>query len=305
MNRRDFIQQATLATGGIIVANHIPSWAGDTEEINLTILHTNDMHSRIDPFPNDGRKYGGMGGMARRATLIKKIRSLTKNVLLLDSGDVFQGTPYFNYFGGELEYKIMSQMGYDASTLGNHDFDNGLKGLQQMLPHANFPLLVANYDFKNNGFKDYFKPYKIFEKQNLKIGVFGLGIEFEGLVPTQLHENTIYLDPVEKAKEMVYDLTKKGCDLVVCLSHLGFRYDEKKISDTILAQKVSGIDLILGAHTHTFLDQPMVTQNKEGFRTMIAQVGWAGIKLGKIDITFTRKKQEKKYEGASIDVNPN
>lgn len=305
MERREFLQNAMLTASGLLIAGQVPLLAAKTpdDDVYITILHTNDMHSRVDPFPNDGRKYGGMGGMARRATLIKKIRKEQKNVLLLDSGDIFQGTPYFNYFGGELEYKLMSQMGYDASTLGNHDFDNGLKGLSQMLPNANFPMLIANYDFKNNQFKDYFKPYKIFEKEGIKIGVFGLGIEFEGLVPEQLHEKTIYIDPVAKAKEMVLELCKKKCDFIICLSHLGFRYDEIKISDALLAQKVSGIDLILGAHTHTFLDQPMITKNSEGFRTMIAQVGWAGIKLGRVDIAFNRKKAEKTFEGFSIDVN--
>ncbi|TAG55966.1 MAG: bifunctional metallophosphatase/5'-nucleotidase [Cytophagales bacterium] len=302
MNRRDFMQNTILTAGGLLISSQIPLLASNKKEIKLTILHTNDTHSRIDPFPNDGRKTSGLGGMSRRATLIKKIRKEEKNVLLFDSGDIFQGTPYFNYFGGELEYKLMSQMGYDASTLGNHDFDNGLNGLRKMLPNANFPMLISNYDFKNNDFKNTFQPYKIFEKEGLKIGVFGIGIEFEGLVPENLHEKTLYIDPVEKSKEMVKELTTKKCDLIICLSHLGYKYEENKISDTLLAQKVSGIDIILGAHTHTFLDKPVVIKNNEGFQTMVAQVGWAGIKLGRIDLTFSKDKSEKRYEGMSIEI---
>lgn len=264
------------------------------EGIKLTILHTNDQHSRIDPFPDDGRKYGGMGGMARRATLIERIRQQEPNVLLLDSGDIWQGTPYFNFFEGELEYKLMTKMGYDAATLGNHDFDIGLEGLQKQLPLAGFPFLTANYDFSNTILKDRFQPYKVFEKQGIRVGIFGLGIELDGLVSKNMYGETVYLDPVQKARETVQALREKEkCHFVICLSHLGYSYDTDKIDDRKLAAQVSGIDLILGGHTHTFMEKPEVLRHESGHETMINQVGWSGLFLGRIDVTFSRKSKRR------------
>lgn len=264
------------------------------EGIKLTILHTNDQHSRIDPIPDDGRKHGGMGGMARRVTLIDNIRKQEPNVLLLDSGDIWQGTPYFNFFEGELEYKLMSRMGYDAATLGNHDFDLGLEGLQKQLPLASFPFLTANYDFSNTILKGRFQPYKVFDKQGIRVGVFGLGIQLEGLVSKSMFGETLYLDPVQQAQEMVQVLREQEkCHLVICLSHLGYSYDNDQIDDRKLAQQVSGIDLILGGHTHTFMEKPELLRHENGHETMINQVGWSGIFLGRIDFTFNRKSKRR------------
>ncbi|MDX5438378.1 MAG: metallophosphatase, partial [Pontibacter sp.] len=275
MRRRDFLKTTAVGAAGISVLG-VPFSAEAAQVINLTILHTNDQHSRIDPLPNDGRKYGGMGGMARRASLLEQIRKQEPNVLLLDCGDIWQGTPYFNFFGGELEYKLMSQMKYDAATLGNHDFDNGLKGLEKMLPYASFPFLSANYDFSNTILKNQFAPYKIFEKQGIKIGVFGLGIELAGLVSKNNYGETLYLDPVATAREMVQELRQhQKCNLVVCLSHLGYKYEDGKIDDVTLAREVEGIDLILGGHTHTFLDQPELIRHASGHETLVNQVGWS------------------------------
>ena len=187
-NRRNFIKQSGL---GVIGLSLLPQFSlAKSKDIKLTILHTNDMHSHIHPFTSGRNK--GLGGMAQRAALIKQIREQEEHVLLLDAGDIFQGTPYFNFYGGELEFKLMSEMKYDAATLGNHDFDNGLEGLQKQLPHANFPFLIANYDFSDTILKDTFKPYKIFKKENIKIGVFGIGIELDGLVPKELYKETKY-----------------------------------------------------------------------------------------------------------------
>ncbi len=193
---------------------------------------------------------------------------------------------------GEVEFKLMSQMGYDAATLGNHDFDNGLKGLENQLPNASFPFLIANYDFTQTILNGRFEPYKIFEKGGLRIGVFGLGIELEGLVPYDAFEQTKYLDPVAVAKEMVQELRQKKCDLIVCLSHLGYKYGSSKISDTVLAQQVAGIDLILGGHTHTFLDQPDIYVDSEGGTTMVNQAGWAGMRVGRIDFEIENRKNQ-------------
>jgi len=285
MKRRDFIKHGgTLALAAGLMPSLLQSCTA--QDLQLTILHTNDMHSRIEPFPANSGRNSGMGGMARRAAMVNKIRSEVPNVLLLDSGDVFQGTPYFNFFGGELEFKLMSEMGYDASTLGNHDFDNGLEGLDRMLPNANFPFLNANYDFSQTILKDRFKPYKVIQKGPIKVGIFGLGIELQNLVPEKLYKETKYGDPVEAAKEMVQELKGQGCELIICLSHLGFKYDGDKIDDHKLAEAVSGIDLILGGHTHSFLEEPQRYTNAQGFETVINQVGWAGIYLGRIDVTF-------------------
>lgn len=293
MKRRDFLKTTAVGAAGISLLG-IPFSAEAAQSIRLTILHTNDQHSRIDPFPNDGRKYGGMGGMAKRKTLVDQIRKQEPNVLLLDSGDIWQGTPYFNFFGGELEYKLMSQMKYDAATLGNHDFDNGLKGLEKMLPHAGFPFVSANYDFSKTILKNRFEPYKVFEKQGVRIGVFGLGIELDGLVSGNNFGETVYADPVSVAKEMVEELRdKQKCNLIICLSHLGYKYDGDKIDDIKLANQVEGIDLILGGHTHTFLEEPTVIRLESGHETLINQVGWAGIYLGRIDFTFNKNSKKR------------
>jgi 5'-nucleotidase len=300
MNRRDFLKKTAVsaaATGLLAWPDAV--WAANT--VNLTILHTNDMHSRIDPFPNDGRTNGGLGGMSRRATLINQIRQQVQNVLLLDSGDIFQGTPYFNFFGGELEYKLMTQMRYDAATFGNHDFDNGLEGLQRQLPNAGFPFLSANYDFTGTILKNQFQPFKVFEKEGIKIGVFGLGIELAGLVDKKNYGATVYLDPVQRAADMVKQLREKeNCNLVICLSHLGYKYENAKIDDRKLAQQVPSIDLILGGHTHTFMEAPEKISLTNGHETLINQVGWAGINLGRMDFTFSKKSKQKINVAAAV-----
>ena len=296
MNRRHFIKNISsgallLGTGGFpldVLANNQP------EIVKLTILHTNDVHSRIDPFPMDGTNNQGLGGAAKRATLIKKIRSEEKNILLLDAGDIFQGTPYFNFYGGELEMKLMSQMGYDAATIGNHDFDNGIDGLDKQLINANFPLLNANYDFSNTVLNGKVQPYKIFKKDGLKIGVFGVGIELKGLVTKNLYKETIYNDPLSSANKTATLLKKDmKCDYVICLSHLGYKYKNDKIDDVKLATASRNIDFIIGAHTHTFMDKPDIFKNADGQPVIINQVGWAGIMLGRIDVSFERTKSEK------------
>jgi 5'-nucleotidase len=304
-NRRTFLKQLgaggaylTLAGSGLF----LPSEALAGRKNGLTILHTNDMHSRIEPFPNDGRSWGGLGGMARRATLIRKIREEEKNVLLLDSGDIWQGTPYFNFYGGELEFKLMTEMGYDLATLGNHDFDAGLEGLEKQLPHAGFDFVSANYDFSQTRLKEQFKPYKVFEKGKLKVGIFGLGIELSGLVPEKLFAETRYLDPLAVAREMVQQLKQEGCHFIICLSHLGYQYESEKIDDVKLASQVEGIDLILGGHTHTFLEAPVQVNDPAGKPVLINQVGWAGIKLGRLDFSFSSSNKLQGMQSQVLSV---
>lgn len=294
MNRRAFILNSGVLGIGLGLAP--AELFAKTETIHkLTILHTNDTHSRMLPFPK-GSQYEGLGGVAKRAAIINEIRTKEKNVLLLDSGDIFQGTPYFNEFGGELELKLMSEMGYDATTLGNHDFDAGVEGLVKQLPNANFPFLNVNYNFENSALKGKIEKYKIFEKGNLKIGVFGVGIELEGLVPKKLFDGVMHNDPILNSNIIAAKLKNElHCDFIICLSHLGLEYKTSKISDVILAQKSENIDLILGGHTHTFLDEPMIINNLAGEGVIINQVGWAGIILGRIDLYF-EKKMNKKVE---------
>lgn len=289
INRRTFLKNSALAGSAIMASSMVPvSLIASTQTDYLTILHTNDVHSRLDPFPMDGSKNAGMGGVAARAALIEKIRKQVPNVLLLDAGDIFQGTPYFNLYKGEPEIKAMSMMGYDAGTMGNHDFDAGLENFAYQLHHANFPIIICNYGFSETAMENKFIPYKIFKKGNIKIGVLGVGIELQGLVPDNLYEKTVYLSPVEKANETADYLKKQGCDMIICLSHLGDKYDNDKVSDEILAQECYDIDLIIGGHTHRFFSTPKVYRNKKGNDTIVNQVGWAGIQLGRLDYGFVR-----------------
>ena len=260
------------------------------KHVKLTILHTNDMHSRVDPFGPNDKKHANQGGISRIAHLVEKIRNEEANVILLDAGDIFQGTPYFNLFGGEVELKLMSQMKYDASTMGNHDFDNGIEGFNNVLHNANFPFLCSNYDFSKTILNGKTKPYHIIEKQGIKIGIFGIGIELNGLVPASSYGDTIYQDPIEIANMTAANLKNQKCELVICLSHLGFEYqDATKVSDRKLAQNSENIDIILGGHTHTFMEKPAIEKNKRRQNVIINQVGWAGLQLGRIDIELSKK----------------
>ncbi len=282
-NRRIFIKQ--IASVSALSLVNPTKLLANTDTVDLCIMHTNDVHSHIDPFPLDHKKYPGMGGVAKRAKLINKIRSEVKHTLLLDAGDMFQGTPYFNYYGGEIEFKLMNAMNYDAATIGNHDFDNGVDGLAKQAKIANFKLLSANYNFEDTPMKGLTKPYQIFNKGKFKIGVFGIGIELKGLVDPKMYGKTSYSEPLKIAKELCdYLRNIKGCNLIICLSHLGLEYESKQVSDRVLAEACPEVDIILGGHTHSFVDKPIKIESKLGRVTHISQVGWAGIKLGRIDV---------------------
>ncbi|MFV8226618.1 bifunctional metallophosphatase/5'-nucleotidase [Christiangramia aquimixticola] len=302
MKRKEFIK-GTAATTALLSLGGITSLAFKPENRKkITILHTNDVHSHIEAFKPDAGRNANLGGIARRATIIENIRRENPNTLLLDAGDIFQGTPYFNFYGGELEFKLMSMLKYDAATIGNHDFDNGIEGLYAQLPHAQFPFISSNYDFSNTIMDGKTKDYKTFEKDGIKIGVFGLGIELDGLVGKKLYKETQYLDPIEIATDMSQKLKhEKNCDLVICLSHLGFKYNGKQISDVKLAQATQDIDLIIGGHTHTFLEKPAIITNKAGEKVLINQVGCYGLYLGKLDFYFENKKKTG-AEGVKISV---
>ena len=304
MKRRDFIEKTAassvfLGLGGLSLSSFKTL---DTK--HLTILHTNDVHSYIDPFPPNHPKNPNMGGVARRAALIENIRKENPNVLLLDAGDIFQGTPYFNYYGGELEFKLMSMMKYDLATIGNHDFDNGIEGLYNQLPNAKFEFVSANYDFKNTVMDGHVKSYKILNKGGIKVGIFGLGIGLDGLVDKKNFKETLYNDPIDVSQDMARILKQEQkCDLVICLSHLGYKYKDEpdKMSDTKLATLTKDIDLIIGGHTHTFLDKPTVLKNIEGKKVLVNQVGCYGVNLGRIDFYFDSEKS-KSSKGKSIII---
>jgi len=303
-SRKSFIRKAAMSAGAILAGPTLMEAAAHISPYRLTILHTNDTHSRLEPFPLDGGRNQGLGGITGRSALIQKIRAEEEQVLLLDAGDIFQGTPYFNIYKGEPEIKAMAAMHYDACTIGNHDFDAGMENLAtQLTRHANFPMLVANYDFTGTPMEQKTQPYKVFKKGKLKIGVFGVSIEGRGLIPDTLFGATKYLDPVQKANETA-DLLKRseGCDMVICLSHLGNKYTDGKVSDEVLAKESSDIDLIIGGHTHTFLDEPLKYTNKNGNDVIVNQVGFAGIILGRLDFEFSKFSGKKLVKNHNLSV---
>jgi len=304
MKRRHFLKKIKFSSiYGLTLPYFINDDYFDNDLKKITILHTNDVHSHIDPFPKNDPLNPSGGGVIARANLINLIKKDNPNTLVLDAGDVFQGTPYFNFFGGELELKLMSKMGYNASTLGNHEFDNGTEKLSKVLKHANFSFLNSNYTLKNTPLENKIKSHEIFNINGIKIGVFGLGIELEGLVEKKLYKGIKYLNPIEISKDISDDLKyNHNCDLIICLSHLGFSYSKDKniMCDLILAKQTKNIDLIIGGHTHTFLDEPVKVKNLENKDVIINQVGCFGINLGKIDFYFS--ENNKQQEGISINV---
>jgi len=294
MKRKDFIKNSIYGSAGIGLAINNLSCKSDLSK-KITILHTNDVHSHIEPFSSDHSEFPNKGGFERRSTLINDIRKHNSDTLLFDAGDIFQGTPYFNFYGGEIEFKLMSMLKYDAATIGNHDFDNGIGGLNSQLPNASFDLISSNYDFTNTILETKIKEYKTYNKSGIKIGVFGLGIELEGLVSKDLYKETKYLSPVEIADDITSKLkNEENCDLIICLSHLGYKYDNasNKICDLTLAKQTKDIDLIIGGHTHTFMNQPKVVKNKTDKNVLINQVGCFGLFLGKVDFFFDQKNNK-------------
>ena len=288
MDRRKFLKNSVF--GSLALGSTIHNYSCETSDLKkITILHTNDVHSHIEPFSSEHSEFPNQGGFERRSTLVNSIRNNNPNTLLFDAGDIFQGTPYFNFFNGELEFKLMSLLKYDAVTIGNHDFDNGITGLYEQMPKASFDFLISNYDFSNTVLEGKTKNYKIYNKSGIKIGVFGLGIELEGLVTKELYKETKYLDPIEISRDISNRLKfEENCDLIICLSHLGYKYDNlpERVCDYNLAKKSNHIDLIIGGHTHTFMDKPIVLKNEKGSDVIINQVGCFGLYLGQIDFFF-------------------
>ena len=289
-NRRQFLK--TLAAGSIAAAIPFPVEGTSSSRNTLTILHTNDVHSHLEPFDRNHPTFPKMGGFARRASIIKKLRKQKEHVLLLDAGDIFQGTPYFNFFGGKPELELMSKMQYDAATIGNHEFDNGMQHLAEQLQYADFPFICSNYNFEGTIMEGKPLPWKIIEKGPFRIGIIGLGINPAGLVSPVNYEGMEWLNPVKIGEETASFLkNEKNCNLIIALSHLGIdSTSERPDSDQKVAAETSSIDIIIGGHSHTFLDEPQQIKNKEGKTVIINQVGWGGVILGQLDIVLNKGK---------------
>ena len=249
----------------------------------LTILHTNDTHSQIEP------KADNQGGYARRMGLIAQELEQDPNLLLLDAGDFCQGTPYFNFYHGRVEIDAMNRMRYDAATLGNHEFDNGLDTLAAVLQEAQFPIVCANYDFSGTSLEKLVKPYTIIRRAGLKIGIFGLGCDPKGLIADKNFLPARYLDPYSVAQKNIDLLRAKGCDVVICLSHMGtYSKPGDEVCDVELAARTRGMDVIIGGHTHKLYDHLRVA-NLDGDSIPLCQMGKSGVYLGKIMLNLDSK----------------
>lgn len=224
----------------------------------MVIVHTNDTHSQIDPYSY--KKDVNMGGFLRREAAIREIRAENVDMLLLDAGDFSQGTPYFNVFKGYVEVRLMNAMGYDAATLGNHEFDNGCAALAARLKTANFPVVCANYQFANKKLAKVIKPYVIVDRAGMKIGIFGLGVNLDGYIAPQIAREVTYLNPFICARNVVEELQRQQCDLIVCLSHLGVDTNQVD-NDFELARQVPEINVVVGGHSHEELNPPVIIGN--------------------------------------------
>lgn len=248
----------------------------------ITILHTNDTHSCIEP------EKEGNAGVVNRALLIESIKDSVgaDKVLLLDCGDFSQGSLYYNTMKGSAEIEIMNAMGYDAGTIGNHEFDFGTDNLARLAREARFPILCANYDFTGTPCEGVIKPSMTVEREGIKIGIFGLSPDPEGLVSKDNYAGVKYLSPIEAANEQAEKLRKEGCAVVICLSHLGAKMPNNDCDDERLAAATSGIDIILGGHSHTYFEQPVTLTDAEGKSVVMQQMGKNGRYLGCVTLTF-------------------
>jgi len=287
-SRRDFIKKALASTALLAMPIGSKAFKGN-KDTHIVLLHTSDVHSHIDPMPNDHSRYPGMGGFAQRAKIINQIRRENDHVLLLDSGDIFQGTPYFNFYKGKLELELMTKMKYDAATLGNHEFDNGIESLNEQIEHAGFPFVNANYSFENTPLAGKIKPWIIINKGPIKIGITGLGIDPNRLIAPSNYIGMTWLNPISVGDATAKTLKDKyNCNLVIALSHLGLKMDKGRIDDYQLAAESQYIDIILGGHTHTFLDEPIIETNAAGKQVLILHSGENGVRMGRLDLLFNR-----------------
>lgn len=255
----------------------------------IVILHTNDTHSQIDPNPATASRNADEGGVIRRAAAIEDIRKNNPNVLLVDAGDFVQGTPYYNFFKGEVEVKMMNKMGYQAATLGNHEFDNGMEDLARILAMADFPIVCSNYEVKGTVLEPYVKKTLVIEQDGVRIGFLGIAVNPEGLISKKNCEGIVFLDPVETANKYAAELRREGCDLVVVISHIGYSKEDTK-GDRLVAKESTDIDLIIGGHSHTALNGCVEVINKNGNPVKITQTGGRGFTLGRVNLEVEKRK---------------
>ncbi|MCR4604033.1 MAG: bifunctional metallophosphatase/5'-nucleotidase [Prevotella sp.] len=256
----------------------------------LTILHTNDSHSTILPLnPNlADTLLAGKGGYLRRIAMLEEERAQDPDLLLFDSGDFSQGSAFYSLFQGDVEIGLMNQMHYDAATIGNHEFDFGLENMVRIFRQAQFPIVCSNYDFADTELKDIVKPYIVLKKKGVRIGVFALCPPLEGLVFTKNYGPLRYQDPVETTSRMVDILKRqKKCDLVICISHLGWGKGED--ADNYVIQHTRGVDLVLGGHTHTYFKQLRYVDNLDGKPVGVDQNGKHAAFVGKLVLTLNKK----------------
>jgi len=259
------------------------------QKIKLVILHTNDTHSQVEPTDKSSLKTSDMGGYARRMGLISRIREQEKNVLLVDAGDYSQGTPYFNFLNGRIEIEAMNRMKYDAGTLGNHEFDNGIDTLAVVLKNAAFPMISSNYNLEKTNLFQLVKPYVVLVKAGMRIGIMALDVNPESLIFEKNYRGLIYLDPVQKANEVSALLKKREkCDLIICLSHLGSDSAKQEVNDFEIARKTRYIDVIIGGHSHSLIMNTEV-KNVIGKQVVVAQMGKSGMYLGRVDLELEKK----------------
>lgn len=288
INRRNFIRDAALVGMGSLVKGGDSLFAHPAPEKRLIILHTNDWHSRLEAFPMDGGNLQGLGGLEARAAAIRTIRNEGYPVLLVDGGDFFQGTPYFSIGKGSTEIQAMATLGYDAAVPGCSDFFAGTNNLATQWKLAGFPLLACNYGVAGTPLENILVPYHILVRENITIGLLGVGIDLSGRLPDECIRGIEYQDPVKCVNATTQFLHKKGCDIVVCLSHLGDYYPDQTISDAVLARENIGVDIIIGAHTHRVFAQPKKYVNKAGGETLVNQMGWGGVHMGRLDYFFPK-----------------
>lgn len=257
----------------------------------LLIFHTNDMHSRVEPFSDDYQDtlLAGKAGMVRRATFIRQQRKEHPDLLLFDSGDFSQGTPYYNMFKGEVEIKLMNAMKYDAGTIGNHEFDFGLDNMARLFKMADFPIVCANYDVRGTVLEGLVKEYTVIEREGVRIGVFGLGAPLDGLVAAHCYGNVKYEDPVSEAQRIA-DILKnqEKCDLIICLSHLGWMEDQ--FSDIELIENTRNIDVVLGGHSHSYFTEPKFYKNLDGVDVPVQQMGKNAAFVGKMVLKLQKNR---------------
>lgn len=271
----------TLLCLSLLIATNI---CQISEAKRLVILHTNDTHSQIEPKDS-------LGGVLRRKAYIDEVRRENgkDNVLLLDAGDFCQGTPYFNFYKGDIEVEMMNLMEYDAVTLGNHEFDNGVDALANLLKKAKFKVVSSNYDLSTSPLSEKIDPWLMLEKGDVKVGIIGLNVNPEDLIAKENYEGVFYRDPIAIANQLAADLKNKGADVVIVLSHLGYEYENtNKASDLKLAKAARNIDIIIGGHSHTLLKEPVKVKAADGREILIGQLGKSGFYLGRIDLDLKK-----------------